>query len=109
MKRFLDNPLIDDKLHRLECGAMTLIEALLLLPEHGEPEVVGREVARVLNGSSAGLARRHGTRWSLTDTGRRFLAQFRQDGSYVVTQVVVRLVIEDGVPVFHIPAMTARC
>jgi hypothetical protein len=81
---------------------MTLIEALLLLPEDGAPEAVAREVARALNGSSARIARRQGTRWSLTDTGRRFLAQFRPGGSCVVTQVVVRLVIEDGVPVFHI-------
>jgi hypothetical protein len=81
---------------------MTLIEALLLLPEHGESQAVDREAGKVLTRSSAGIARRHGTGWSLTGTGRRFLAQFRQGGSYVVTQVVVRLVIEDGVPVFHI-------
>ena len=81
---------------------MTLIEALLLLPEHGKPEVVSREVASALNGSSASIARRNGTRWSLTDAGRRFLARFRQGGSDVVTQVVVRLVIEDGAPVYHI-------
>jgi hypothetical protein len=86
----------------LKCDAMTLIAALLLLPEHGEPESVDREVARALNGSSAWIARRHGTRWSLSDAGRRFLAQFRPGGSSIVTQVVVRLVIEDGVPVFHI-------
>ena len=81
---------------------MTLIEALLLLPEHGEPGPVDWEVAGALNGLSPSIVRRHGTLWSLTDSGRRFLAQFRQDGSYVITQVVVRLVIEDGAPVFHI-------
>ena len=81
---------------------MTLMEALLLLPEHGEPEAVDWEVARALNGLSRWIVRRHGALWSLTNSGRRFLAQFRQDGSYGVTQVVVRVVIEDGAPVFHI-------
>jgi hypothetical protein len=81
---------------------MTLIEALLLLPERGEPGPVDWEVAGALNGFSPSIVRRHGTLWSLTDGGRRFLTQFRQDGSYIITQVVVRLVIEDGAPVFHI-------
>ncbi len=81
---------------------MPLIEALLLLPEHGEPGPVDWEVAGALNGLSPNFVRRHGRLWSLTDGGRRFLAQFRQDGLQVVTQVVVRLVIEDGTPLFHI-------
>jgi hypothetical protein len=81
---------------------MSLIEALLLLPEQGEPAPVDWEVAGALNGLSPNIVRRHGTLWSLTDSGRRFLAQFRQDGIQVVTQVVVRLVIEDGAPMFHI-------
>jgi hypothetical protein len=81
---------------------MTLIEALLLLPEHGEPGPVDWEVAGVLRGLSPRIVRRHGALWSLTDSGRRFLAQFRQDGAHIVRQVVVRLVFEDGTPVFHI-------
>src|ERR1700704_6539458 len=81
---------------------MTLIEALLLLPEHGEPGSVDGELAGALDGLSASIVRRHGALWSLTDRGRRFLAQFRQDGSHVLTQIVVRLVIEDGAPVFYI-------
>ena len=56
----------------------------------------------MLSGLSPSIVRRHGALWSLTDSGRRFLAHFRQDGSCVITQVVVRLVIEDGAAVFHI-------
>jgi hypothetical protein len=81
---------------------MTLIEALLLLPEHGEPGPVDREVAGALKRLSPRIVRRHGALWSLTDSGRRFLAQFRQDGLNVITQVVVRLVFEHGAPMFHI-------
>jgi hypothetical protein len=81
---------------------MTLIEALLLLPKHGEPGPVDREVSGAFNGLSSTIIRRHGALWSLTDGGRRFLEQFRQDGSCAITQVVVRLVFENGAPMFHI-------
>ena len=81
---------------------MTLIEALLLLPEQGEPELVNRAVARALAGSSPTIVGRHGRLWSLTDAGRRFLAQFRHCRPYIVTHVTVSLVVEDGEPVFHL-------
>lgn len=70
---------------------MTLIEALLMLPEHGESKVVSREVAEALAGSSIKIVQRCGILWSLTDGGRRFLVQFRRGRSDFATRVVVRL------------------
>jgi hypothetical protein len=81
---------------------MTLIEALLLLPERGEPNIVNREVATALAGSSAKIVQRRGKLWSLTDDGRRFLAQFRYGRSDTITEIVVRLVVENGEPLFHL-------
>ena len=81
---------------------MTLIEALLLLPERGEPNIVNREVAAALAGSSTKIVQRHGKLWSLTDDGQRFLMQFRPGRSDSITEIVVRLVLENGEPLFHL-------
>lgn len=80
---------------------MTLIQALLLLPEYGGPTVVSREAAVPLGGSSGRFAGCRGILWSLTDDGQRFLAQFRRR-PIAVTKVTVRLVTENDVPVFHL-------
>jgi hypothetical protein len=82
---------------------MTLIEALLTLPEHGESKIVSREVAVVLAGASTKIVRSRGSlTWFLTDGGRRLLVQFNNENPDVETHVVVRLVMEDAMPVFHI-------
>ena|SRR5690349_2112603 len=80
---------------------MTLIEALLSLPENGGPTVVSREAAVELGGSSGRFVRCLGILWSLTDDGQRFLTQFRHT-PLTVTKVTVRLVTENNVPVFHL-------
>jgi len=82
--------------------AMTLIEALLSLPEHGEPEIASLADAIALTWSPARFVQRDGMRFSLTDVGRRFLAQFRDTGPNDISHIVVRLVVEGEVPVFHL-------
>jgi hypothetical protein len=81
---------------------MTLIDALLLLQEHGEPTMVGQNVAAVLAGSSDKIVQRCGAQWSLTEGGCRFLAQFRERRSDSFATVVVRIAIENDAPVFHL-------
>ena len=81
---------------------MTPIQALLLLPEHGGPKAVDMDVAAALNKVSAKLVRRHANLWTLTDGGRRFLAQLRRGPVIVVTRVVVRVVTENNTPLFHL-------
>ena len=81
---------------------MTLIETLLSLPEDGEPKVVSRKAAAALTGASPKMVVRHGTLCSLTDGGRRFLVQFRHVQPAIVSHIVVRLVIEDNAPAFHL-------
>ena len=80
---------------------MTLIEALLSLPQRGGPTVVSREAAVELGGSSGRFVRCRGVLWSLTDDGQRFLEQFRHK-PFIVTKVTVRLVTENDVPIFHL-------
>jgi len=81
---------------------MSLIDILLLLPEHGEPMVVSRQLAVALGAASPRFVRRREALWSLTRAGQRFLVQFRSERSDTITRVVVRLVSEDRVPVFHL-------
>ena len=81
---------------------MTLIDALMMLQEHGEPTMVAQDVATALAGSSDKIAQRHGGLWSLTEGGRRFLAQFRLGRSDFFATVVVRIAIENDAPVFHL-------
>lgn len=81
---------------------MSFIDALLFLPEHGEPMVVSRQMAIELHPASPRFARCREMSWSLTRDGRRFLAQFRPQRSDTITRVVVRLVSEDRGPVFHL-------
>jgi hypothetical protein len=81
---------------------MTLIDALLLLQKHDAPTMVGHDVAAILAGSSDKIVQRCGVLWSLTDGGRRFLAQFRQGPSDFFATVVVRIAIENDAPVFHL-------
>jgi hypothetical protein len=80
---------------------MTLIEALLALPQDGAPAVVSGEVAAELRGASTRFVRCSGILWSLTDDGRRLLGQFRQ-GHDGISQVTVRLIIKDSVPAFDL-------
>ncbi len=81
---------------------MTLIEALLLLPEHGAPKVANRELSAALAGSSPRIVTRLGRLCSLTEGGRRFLAQFRHGRPATVSHVVVRLMIENDTLVFYL-------
>ena len=81
---------------------MTLVEALLLLPECGEPTAVRRDIAAELSRASARFVCRGGARWALTDGGRRFLAQFREDAVDAVQSVLVTLVRAADGPLFHL-------
>ena len=81
---------------------MTLIEALLLLPQRGDPTVLSRELASVLTAGSGRFVHRRAAFWSLTTDGQRFLAQFRSDRSAAIGHVAVKLVLESGGPVFHL-------
>jgi hypothetical protein len=81
---------------------MTLIEAMMLMPQRGAPMVADRELATVLAASSARFVRRHAMLWSLTDDGQRFLAQFKLGRSEALSQVTVRPVSEAGGAVFHL-------
>lgn len=81
---------------------MTLIEALLLMPQRGAPMVANRELATALAAGSARFVRRHATLWSLTDDGRRFLAQFKLGRSEPISQITVRLVSGDDGMAFHL-------
>src|SRR5690242_20435851 len=81
---------------------MALIEALLRLPEDGQPTLVGREVAAELATASARFVQGGVGLWSLTEAGRRFLVQFRPEVSVEVSHIVVKLVREAEGPVFHL-------
>jgi|KBSMisStaDraftv2_1062788.scaffolds.fasta_scaffold1988076_1 hypothetical protein len=87
---------------------MTFIEALLSLPEYCQPQLVDQQVAATLAASPAGFARRQGVRWCLSDRGRRFVLQFKPAPPGSVTHVVVRLVMENGVPVFDLRCDSGR-
>ena len=81
---------------------MTLIEALLSLPEDGEPAIAGLESAIALTWSPARFVQRDGMQFALTDDGRRFLGQFRDARPAEIRQVVVKLVIGPEALVFHL-------
>ena len=71
-----------------ESCSMSLIHALLLLPRHGEPIAVGRQVAMELRVASPRFVRRRDALWSLTRDGQRFLVQFRSERSDTITQTL---------------------
>lgn len=81
---------------------MTLIDALLTLPRHGNPVVVSQHLATILAASPARFVRHHAPLWSLTHDGQRFLAQFRLGRSDAISRVAVKLVSESDGPVFHL-------
>ena len=56
---------------------MTMIEALLSLPAHGEPMLVSQDIAATLQRSATRFANCLAKTWFLTESGRRFLDQFR--------------------------------
>ena len=56
---------------------MTMIEALLLLPAQGEPTLASEDVVATLQRSPTRFATCLAKTWFLTESGRRFLGQFR--------------------------------
>lgn len=81
---------------------MSLVEALLSLPDSLELTVVRRDIAAELSRASAKFVCRGGARWALTDSGRRFLMQFREDASDAVESVLVTLVRDADGLLFHL-------
>ena len=81
---------------------MMPIDALLSLPEQGGATAVSRESAAAFSKLSLKMVRRDADRWSLTNAGLRFLAQFRRRPPMVVEHLVVRLVVDNGTPLFHL-------
>ena len=82
---------------------MTLIEALLSLPEDGQPAIAAREAVRELRAVSDRFVHHHATLWSLTPDGQRLLAQFRPyRAAPAACRIVVRLVTEPHGPMFHL-------
>ena len=81
---------------------MLPIEALLMLPEKGEPRVLDSDVNAALMRVSARFVRRRKKLWSLTEEGSRFLVQFRPRPPSTLEQVMVRLVIAADGPIFHL-------
>jgi hypothetical protein len=81
---------------------VTMIEALLSLPAQGEPMIVSEEVAATLTRSTTKFANQRAMTWFLTESGLRFLRQFRSAISTGIKAATVRLVRENGKPVFEL-------
>jgi hypothetical protein len=81
---------------------VTMIEALLSLPAQGEPMIVTEEVAATLTRSPTKFANQRAMTWFLTESGLRFLRQFRSAISTGIKAATVRLVRENGKPVFQL-------
>ncbi len=81
---------------------MTVIEALLSLPAQGEPMLVSEDVAATLKRAPTQFANCLAKTWFLTESGRRFLGQFRSTISTGIKTAIVRLVRDNGNPVFHL-------
>jgi hypothetical protein len=79
-----------------------MIEALLSLPAQGEPMLVSEDVVATLQGSTTRFANCLAKTWFLTESGRRFLGQFRSATSTGIETATVRLVKDNGRPVFHL-------
>jgi len=80
---------------------VTMIEALLSLPAHGKPMLVSQDIAATLQRSATRFANCLAKTWFLTESGRRFLDQFRSVSTGIET-ATVRLVRDNGKPVFHL-------
>ncbi len=81
---------------------MTMIEALLSLRAQGEPTLVSEEFAATLKRSSTHFADHLASTWFLTESGLRFLGQFRSAISTGIKTATVRLVRDNGKPIFHL-------
>jgi hypothetical protein len=79
-----------------------MIEALLSLPSQGEPTLVSEEVAATLRRSPTRFANHLAKAWFLTESGHRFLRQFRSAITTGIKTATVRLVRDNGKPVFHL-------
>jgi hypothetical protein len=84
-----------------------MIEALLSLPARGEPMLVSEEVAATLKQSRTRFANCLAQVWFVTESGVRFLDQFRSSMSTGIMSTgiktaTVRLVRDNGKPVFHL-------
>src|SRR5262245_25209877 len=84
-----------------------MIEALLSLPARGEPMLVSEEVAAALKQSRSEFANCLAQAWFVTESGVRFLGQFRSSMSTGIMSTgiktaTVRLVRDNGKPVFHL-------
>jgi hypothetical protein len=79
-----------------------MIEALLSLPAQGEPMLVSEEVAATLARAPTRFANCLAKTWFLTESGLRFLRQFRHAISGDIKTAIVRLVRDNGKPVFHL-------
>ena len=88
---------------------MTMIEALLSLPAQGEPMLVSEEVADTLTRFPTRFANCLAKTWFLTESGLRFLRQFRSAISTGIKTAIVRLVRDNGRPVSIYCSMTALC
>ena len=81
---------------------MSLIEALMSLPDNGQATHVAGPTAAVLSSVAGRFARRNAALWSLTPDGCRFLAQFRPERTDIIRRVVIRLVHERDGPGFNL-------
>jgi hypothetical protein len=81
---------------------VTMIEALLSLGVQGEPTLVSEDVAATLRQSPTRFANQLAQTWFLTESGNRFLGQFRSTMSTDIKAATVRLVRDNGKPVFHL-------
>lgn len=81
---------------------MTMIEALLLLPAQGEPTLASEDVVATLQRSPTRFATCLAKTWFLTESGRRFLGQFRSATPTGIETATVKLVRDSGKPVFHL-------
>lgn len=98
----LDRLLIKVKIPSVGVLLVTMIEALLSLPAQGEPVLVSDDVVATLRRSTAGFATCLAGRWFLTESGRRLLGQFRSATSTGIETATVKLVRDNGTPVFHL-------
>jgi hypothetical protein len=81
---------------------VTMIEALLSLPAQGEPMLVSEGVAATLKQFPTRFASHLASTWFLTESGLRFLRQFRSVISTGIKTATVRLVRDNGKPMFHL-------
>lgn len=81
---------------------MTLIEALLSLSAQGEPMLVSEDVAATLGRFPTRFANHLAETWFLTESGLRFLRQFRSVIATGIETATVKLVRDNGKPVFHL-------